>query len=228
VRQKGVSHVTDKLYLKALVLHVGWFCPYFRAYWRLKQPLLNSSAFPTSLTWLIRLPTRLSRHLSPSEIGRNSTRPRTSPRVLQSRPASYSSAFQWGSEADPKRMREELADVLTYCLLLADRIGADLEKIVLEKLEVTRKSTRWTWPKEPVESTMNSIIAPLEFSRTVVATWKHLDDKHVNWPVVYVLDDGSDPRHRHSNGLRDSYVGESLNAARRLRQHLDTPAKQHL
>ena len=36
-------------------------------------------------------------------------------------------------------MREELADVLTYCHLLAIRIGADPDQIVLEKLEVTRK-----------------------------------------------------------------------------------------
>jgi NTP pyrophosphatase (non-canonical NTP hydrolase) len=47
--------------------------------------------------------------------------------------------FQWGADADPKRVKEELADVLTYCLLLADRIGVDPDKIVLEKLEVTRK-----------------------------------------------------------------------------------------
>jgi NTP pyrophosphatase (non-canonical NTP hydrolase) len=47
--------------------------------------------------------------------------------------------FQWSAEADPKRVREELADVLTYCLLLAERIGADPDQIVLEKLEITRK-----------------------------------------------------------------------------------------
>lgn len=47
--------------------------------------------------------------------------------------------FQWGADADPKRVREELADVLTYCLLLADRIGVDPDKIVLEKLEITRE-----------------------------------------------------------------------------------------
>ena len=52
--------------------------------------------------------------------------------------------FQWNAEAEPERVRDELADVLTYCLHLADRIGADPEKIVLEKLEVTRK-------KYPVE-----------------------------------------------------------------------------
>lgn len=47
--------------------------------------------------------------------------------------------FQWKAEADPKRVQEELADVLTYCLLLANRIGVDPDQIVLEKLEVTRK-----------------------------------------------------------------------------------------
>jgi NTP pyrophosphatase (non-canonical NTP hydrolase) len=59
--------------------------------------------------------------------------------------------FQWSAEADPKRVREELADVLTYCLLLADRIGADPDQIVLEKLEVTRK-------KYPVEKVQGSSV----------------------------------------------------------------------
>jgi NTP pyrophosphatase (non-canonical NTP hydrolase) len=52
--------------------------------------------------------------------------------------------FQWSADAEPKPVREELADVLTYCHLLAIRIGADPDQIVLEKLEVTRK-------KYPVE-----------------------------------------------------------------------------
>ena len=46
--------------------------------------------------------------------------------------------FQWNPDADPERVREELADVLTYCLLLADRIGADPDTLVLEKLKLTR------------------------------------------------------------------------------------------
>lgn len=46
--------------------------------------------------------------------------------------------FQWGTDPEPERVREELADVLTYCLLLADRIGVDPAQVVLEKLEVTR------------------------------------------------------------------------------------------
>ncbi|WP_291382625.1 nucleotide pyrophosphohydrolase [Demequina sp.] len=47
--------------------------------------------------------------------------------------------FQWSADADPARVRDELADVLTYCLLLADKLGLDPEAIVLEKLADTRK-----------------------------------------------------------------------------------------
>jgi dCTP diphosphatase len=47
--------------------------------------------------------------------------------------------FQWNADADPARVREELADVLTYCMLLADRIGADPDQIVLDKLATTRE-----------------------------------------------------------------------------------------
>jgi dCTP diphosphatase len=52
--------------------------------------------------------------------------------------------FQWNADADPARVREELADVLTYCMLLADRIGADPDQIVRDKLVTTRE-------KYPVE-----------------------------------------------------------------------------
>jgi NTP pyrophosphatase (non-canonical NTP hydrolase) len=46
--------------------------------------------------------------------------------------------FQWNSEADYQRLRDELADVLTYCVLLADKIDADPQQLILEKLEQTR------------------------------------------------------------------------------------------
>jgi dCTP diphosphatase len=46
--------------------------------------------------------------------------------------------FQWGEEADPMRVQSELADVLTYAYLLADRLGLDPDTIVAEKLEETR------------------------------------------------------------------------------------------
>jgi NTP pyrophosphatase (non-canonical NTP hydrolase) len=47
--------------------------------------------------------------------------------------------YQWNANADPDRVRDELADVLTYAILLADKIGADPGKLVLDKLELTRK-----------------------------------------------------------------------------------------
>lgn len=46
--------------------------------------------------------------------------------------------FQWDASADDTRVAEELADVLTYCLLLADKLGVDPGQIVLDKLEQTR------------------------------------------------------------------------------------------
>jgi len=45
--------------------------------------------------------------------------------------------FQWGSLPSGDQVRDELADVLTYCFLLADRLGLDPESIVLEKLAKT-------------------------------------------------------------------------------------------
>jgi NTP pyrophosphatase (non-canonical NTP hydrolase) len=46
--------------------------------------------------------------------------------------------FQWTSDADVARVRLELADVLTYCHLLADRLGSDPAEIIREKLALTR------------------------------------------------------------------------------------------
>lgn len=51
--------------------------------------------------------------------------------------------FQWGGE-DLASAKDELADVLTYCLLLVDRLDLDPNAIILEKLAKTRK-------KYPVE-----------------------------------------------------------------------------
>lgn len=52
--------------------------------------------------------------------------------------------FQWGSPANLDNVQDELADVLTYCLLLADKLGMDPNEIVLEKLAKTQQ-------KYPVE-----------------------------------------------------------------------------
>ena len=52
--------------------------------------------------------------------------------------------YQWGSPANLENVQDELADVLTYCLLLADKLGMNPNEIVLEKLAKTQQ-------KYPVE-----------------------------------------------------------------------------
>lgn len=47
--------------------------------------------------------------------------------------------FQWNSKYDKEEVYSELADVVNYCILLADKLNVDLEEIVLKKLEETRK-----------------------------------------------------------------------------------------
>jgi NTP pyrophosphatase (non-canonical NTP hydrolase) len=46
--------------------------------------------------------------------------------------------FQWNAHGDTEKVIRELADVVTYCHLLADKLGVDLDQIVLDKLEVTK------------------------------------------------------------------------------------------
>ena len=52
--------------------------------------------------------------------------------------------FQWGNEGDEPSIKDELADVLTYCILLADQYGLDPYELVIQKLEKTKE-------KYPVE-----------------------------------------------------------------------------
>lgn len=47
--------------------------------------------------------------------------------------------FQWNSKYDKEHVCEELADVVNYCILMADRLGVDLQEILLEKLEKNRQ-----------------------------------------------------------------------------------------
>ena len=47
--------------------------------------------------------------------------------------------FQWNNEYDLDEVKNELADVLNYCLLMADKIGVDPKQIVLDKMEETAK-----------------------------------------------------------------------------------------
>lgn len=62
-------------------------------------------------------------------------------------------------------------------------------------------------------------IERLDFSTPAISTWARGDERRTNWPVVYVLDGAELP------GAASVYVGETVNAASRLRQHLANPAK---
>src|SRR5690606_6695746 len=55
------------------------------------------------------------------------------------------------------------------------------------------------------------------FAADDVKLWGRSDERHRNWPVVYVI-----------NNDREVYVGESVNAESRMRQHLDSEEKQRL
>ena len=52
--------------------------------------------------------------------------------------------FQWNSEYNREDVLEELADVYSYAVMMADVLGVELEDIALKKLEVTKE-------KYPVE-----------------------------------------------------------------------------
>lgn len=47
--------------------------------------------------------------------------------------------FQWNNDFDKEHLCEELADVISYCIMLADKIDVNIETIVLDKLEKTKK-----------------------------------------------------------------------------------------
>ena len=59
--------------------------------------------------------------------------------------------LQWSPDGDPQAVKEELADVLTYCYFLAMKVGLEPDQIVLEKLAVTAQ-------KYPVEKSRGSSV----------------------------------------------------------------------
>ena len=64
-----------------------------------------------------------------------------------------------------------------------------------------------------------------DFTDGVVEELSGGDRRFMDWPVVYVLGAGNS---RRSTATKSVYVGETLNAAKRMRQHLATEAKQGL
>ena len=77
---------------------------------------------------------------------------------------------------------------------------------------------------------MPSDIVRVSFDRDALDVWALTDSRNLDWPVVYVLDQSRPQRSgQHPQGsLRDIYVGETRNAAGRMRQHLANPDKHRL
>ncbi len=47
--------------------------------------------------------------------------------------------FQWDNNYNIEEVKEELADVLNYCIQMATKLGVDPKQIVLDKMEKTAK-----------------------------------------------------------------------------------------
>jgi len=71
-------------------------------------------------------------------------------------------------------------------------------------------------------------IEHVNFTRQAVDAWGRGDGRNIDWPVVYILDNVPGGHRRSTSVLHDVYVGESRNAAARMRQHLGSAKKQHL
>ena len=59
--------------------------------------------------------------------------------------------YQWNDDADINEVKEELADVLTYCILLASKLDLDPLEIITDKLEKSAV-------KYPVEKSFGSSV----------------------------------------------------------------------
>lgn len=57
--------------------------------------------------------------------------------------------FQWNDNYNLEEVKEELADVMNYCVQMADKLNVELEEIMLEKI---RKNAE----KYPVEKAKGS------------------------------------------------------------------------
>lgn len=78
--------------------------------------------------------------------------PATLSRSISIEAAELLECYQWGDEArdgDLGHVADELADVLTYCIEMAECMGLDMDKIVLDKLAKTKL-------KYPVETSKGS------------------------------------------------------------------------
>ena len=60
-------------------------------------------------------------------------------------------------------------------------------------------------------------VEKIPFTSASIEAWQKTDRLHNNWPVVYTISD-----------KKQIYIGETVNAATRMHQHLSTPQRRHL
>ena len=82
--------------------------------------------------------------------------------------------FQWNSDYDREALCDEIADVMMYCIMLSDKIGADIkeeifrkmkknaEKLKMATLETARESERGIVDMETLKATNESLISTLD------------------------------------------------------------------
>lgn len=64
--------------------------------------------------------------------------------------------FQWGKEINEKGVAEELADVLIYCIYMADAMDFDIREIIFDKMKKNAV-------KYPVEKSKGNSLKYTEF-----------------------------------------------------------------
>ncbi len=60
-------------------------------------------------------------------------------RALNIEASELSELYLWGKTPSSERLREELADVLIYALMLADKNGININTAILDKIEKNAK-----------------------------------------------------------------------------------------
>lgn len=88
-----------------------------------------------------------------------------------------SEVFQWNgadvsNEGKQEKIKEELADVVNYCVLMADACGLDLDEIVWEKIKVNAK-------KYPVEKAKDTVLEYIGCNRFSVETLDKIENEEL-------------------------------------------------
>lgn len=87
--------------------------------------------------------------------------------------------FQWSDDYNKEDVCEELADVMNYCIVLADKLGVDIKTIILDKLAKTEL-------KYPVEKAKG-----VSTKYDKLQSWRDLGLFYIlnrNYFIIYIKD----------------------------------------